>query len=120
MKYMSFTLYNMKFKLNPNCVYFRENRRILYIKYGGPPIIPANPAERMLQVELKKVINSELSAAAGMVVRLGETFKREGYEDVINTWEPFIKESTNGLYGDLALQYAILHWFARQVCCFTT
>ena len=94
---------------------FRENRRILYINYSGEPITPKNPTERQQQVALKKLIDGPLSATAGEIVRIGAEFQQTGFLEVINKWEPFVIEATNGLTSDLGLHYAILHWFTRKV-----
>ena len=66
-------------------------------------------------MELKKLIDGPLSATAGEIVRIGTEFRLSGFQEVINIWELYVKETTNGLTGDLELHYGILHWFTRKV-----
>ena len=66
-------------------------------------------------MELKKLIDGPLSATVREIVRIGTEFRLSGFQEVINIWEPYVKDMTNGLTGDLGLHNGIVHWFTRKV-----
>lgn len=68
-------------------------------------------------MEYKRKINSrELSACIGSLIALGTRFTTTGVKKVTDEYIATVAPILTGTMSDVVPSYAIVLWFAKQVC----
>lgn len=85
--------------------------------HTGESIRGLTPEEIRAHMEYKRKLNSgELSASIGSLIALGTHFTTTGVKEVTDAYIATVAPILTGTMSDVVLSYAIVLWFAKQLC----